>query len=231
MQGGIIMNIIKRIIAFLFGRAKTKYPSDMFAGDCLVGIVKNQYQLDMNLKHKFYHIPSRFIYELELPVKYVALYTSVKTFGRENAGILYYGKINKVYRTERHNIKSIPKESHEEYFVFTVEKWDHLEAPIKPLEVTSIAAITSIKLLKQSEYAAELYIKTWDEYMLFGYLKKICMTDIKRKKYKFNKTKIITSGNTIEIIFADGEKRRLCRADYKNRPFLLFRKIMLHQSN
>lgn len=221
-------NIAENIKTFLFGKSKQKLPDDMFANDCLVGIVKDKLQLDANLKHCFYHIPMNFIYSLDLPIKYIALYTSIKTFGRENAGILYYGKIKETKVVDRYKIKSIPRNSTEKYFVFIVEKWERLEKPIKPLEVINIATITSIRLLKSSEFAAELYMKSWDEYWLFSFLKEICIQNINRKSYNFKGTKIAAVGDKIEIIFADGERRKLNRQEYKNRPFLLFRKIMLH---
>lgn len=221
-------NIMKNIKTFLLGKSKQELPDDMFANDCLVGIVKDKIQLDANLKHCFYHIPSRFIYELDLPVKYIALYTSIKTFGKENAGILYYGKIKETKIVDRYKIKSIPRNSAEKYYVFIVEKWERLEKPIKPLEIINISTVTSIRLLKSSEFVAELYLKSWDEYWLFAFLKDICIRRVKRKTYNFKGTRIAASENKIEIIFADGDRRKLNRDEYKNRPFLLFRKIMLH---
>ncbi len=221
-------NIMKNIKTFLFGKSKQELPGDMFANDCLVGIVKDKIQLEANLKHCFYHIPARFIYELDLPVKYIALYTSIKTFGKENAGILYYGKIKETKVVDRYKIKSIPRNSAEKYYVFIVEKWERLEKPLKPLEIINISTITSIHLLKSSEFVAELYLKSWDEYWLFAFLKDICIHGVKRKTYNFKGTRIAASENKIEIIFADGDRRKLNRNEYKNRPFLLFRKIMLH---
>ncbi len=221
-------NIMKNIKTFLLGKSKQELPDDMFANDCLVGIVKDKIQLDANLKHCFYHIPSRFIYELDLPVKYIALYTSIKTFGKENAGILYYGKIKETKIVDRYKIKSIPRNSAEKYYVFIVEKWERLEKPIKPLEIINISTVTSIRLLKSSEFVAELYLKSWEEYWLFAFLKDICIRGVKRKTYNFKGTRIAAAEDKIEIIFADGDRRKFNREEYKNRPFLLFRKIMLH---
>ena len=224
------MGIISRIKAALFGiKNPQTVKTDMFAEDCIVGVVKNQRQLEVNLEKNFYHVPAKLVYELDLPIKYAALYASAKTFGREKAGILYYGEITGVKVVPRNTIEEIPRDSNEMYFVFRVKEWKKLEKPIKPLEVMGVVTMTSLELIKRSEYTAEIYIKNREEYYLFEFLKQICINGADRKKYNFNGTRIAAAGDTIEIIFSNGERRKLSMADYKNKPFKLFRSIIIRQ--
>ena len=70
-----------------------------------------------------------------------------------------------------------------------------------------------------------------EEYYLFQFLKQICINGADRKKYNFNGTKIAAAGNTIEVIFSNGERRKLNRAEYQNKPFKLFRTIAIRHRN
>ena len=210
-----------------FGRKQQRFDNNIFNNDCIVGVVKDKCQLEVNLEHNFYHVPAKLIYELDLPIKYVALYASIKTFGRESAGVLYYGEIAGMKAVPRNTISEIPKNSDEIYFVFKVKEWIKLEKPVKPLEVIGVVTMTSLALIKRSEYTAEIYMKNREEYYLFQFLKQICINGADRKKYNFNGTKIAAAGNTIEIIFSNGERRKLSRAEYSNKPFKLFRSIVI----
>ena len=216
-----ILNFIKTLLSH-----ESPVSSDGTA-DCLVGVVRNTHQLEVNLAKNFYHVPARFVYELDMPIKYIALYTSASGFGKESAGILRYGKITSLRSIPRYQITEIPKDSPEPYFVFYVEDWIPLEHPVRPLETAQIVTMTSLELIKKSEYMPELYMRSHEEFAFFQFLKAICITGADRKKYNFNGTKIAASGDTIEIIFRDGEHQKLSRDIYKNRPFALYRKIML----
>lgn len=225
------MKITDRIREAFFGRKKQRLDGNIFNNDCIVGVVKDKCQLDINLEHRFYHVPAKLVYELDLPIKYVALYASVKTFGRESAGILYYGEIISMKAAPRYTISEIPKNSDEIYFVFNVREWIKLEKPVKPLEVIGVVTMTSLALVKKSEYTAEIYMKNSEEYYLFQFLKQICINGADRKKYNFNGTKIAAAGKTIEVIFSNGERRKLNRAEYENKPFKLFRSIAIRHRN
>ena len=220
--------MIKKIFNFIKSLRKQKTSANREnTVDCLVGVVRNSHQLEVNLAKNFYHVPARFVYELDMPIKYIALYTSASGFGKENAGILRYGKITSLRSIPRYQITEIPKDSPEPYFVFYVEGWIPLEHPVRPLETAQIVTMTSLELIKKSEYMPELYMQSREEFAFFQFLKAICINGADRKKYNFNGTKIAASGDTIEIIFRDGERRKLARDIYKNRPFALYRKIML----
>ena len=45
----------------------------------------------------------------------------------EAAGINYYGKIVDIKVVKRNKIKEIPSESEEDYYIFQIEEWKHLD--------------------------------------------------------------------------------------------------------
>lgn len=216
-----IFNFLKTLLR------REEQPPEEDTSNCLVGVVRNKHQLEINLAKKFYHAPSRLIYTLDMPIKYIAIYKSAAIFGRENAGIFHYGKVISSQSVPRYQITDIPKNSQEVYCVFHVEEWIALERPIKPLETAHVITMTNLALLKKSEYIPELYMRTNEEFAFFQFLKAICIDDTNRKKYNFNGTKIAASEDTIEIIFKNGERQKIEKSIYRNRPFALYRKIML----
>lgn len=222
---GCAMNKFFEYIKAMFGKGKSG--EDMYASDCLVGVVRDRRQLEINLSQNFYHVPARFVYELDMPIKYVALYTSAAGFGKENAGIHRYGKIASFSAVPRYQIKEIPKNSPEIYFVFKVEKWETLERPVRPLETAQVVTMTSLALIRRSEYMPELYMRTREEFLLFGFLKDICLKGADRRRYNFNGTRIAAAGDVIEIIYRGGERLKVSRKIYSGRPFALYRKIMV----
>ena len=62
--------------------------------DVLVGSLRSKAQLDVALRHNFYHIPASQFPESAFPIHYVAIYQSKNFFGPE-AGIRYYGFVFK----------------------------------------------------------------------------------------------------------------------------------------
>lgn len=226
------MNFIKNLFSGFrrFMSIEKSAAPDLFESDCMVGVVKNEEQLKVNLAENFYHTPTKNIYELDLPIKYVALYTSVKTFGASKAGIFYYGKVTSYRVLPRFEITSLPKESTEPYFMFKVDKWEKLENPIKPLEISQVITITSFQLLKSAEYMPELYLKSREELALFKFLTGVCITGTDKKRHNFNGIKIGVTDDNIEVIFADGSRRKYDRYSYMNKPYALLRNIIVHGS-
>ncbi len=221
------MGIVKYIKNRMNPKEEPAAPKiDLSVCDCLVGVVKDRHQLEINLNQNFYHVPARFVYELEMPIRYVALYTSINSFGKEHGGIFYYGRITSFQAVPRYQIAEIPRNSPEMYFVFRVEKWERLERPIRPLENAQVVIMTNFALLQRSEYIPELYMRSWEEFKLFQFLKVICIQGANRKKYNFNGTKIGVTDKTIEIIYRSGERCKIERNIYRNRPFSLYRHIM-----
>ncbi len=222
------MGSVKAFIRRLFSLSTAPKAVDISVCDCMVGVVRSPEQLKANIAHCFYHTPSRNVYELDMPVKYVALYTSAKTFGEENAGVRYIGKISHFEEVPRFMIAELPKDSRELYFVFHVESWEKLENPIKPLETASVITMTNYNLLMKSEYMPEISLHSWEEFRLFQFLKRICLNNADGERYNFNGTKITAKGNTIEIIFSNGVRRKIARSVYNGRPYALLKLIKLN---
>lgn len=92
----------------------------------LVGTVKNERQLEVNLNEKFYHIPKAVVPEKMLPVGYVALYLPAGVFGEdgEKSCIKYYGKIAETRVVRRSEITSLPSQNGDvNYYKFEIEEW------------------------------------------------------------------------------------------------------------
>lgn len=222
-------DLLLRIIR-LFHKSQT-VSCDLSERNCLVGIVKNEFQLEMNIKHNFYHIPAKFLYELDFPVKYVALYQSIKNFG-DSAGIRYYGEVESYKIMQRKDITYIPRDVSDPYFCFNVKQWNTLERVIKPLEIANIMMLTNFELLKRSEYIPELYMRSEEEYCLFAFLKEICLKKTRPKRsHNFHGTKIGLNNESIEVIFPNGVHNKYDRKIYDDKPFSLFRTIIIGSVN
>lgn len=145
--------------------------------EVLIGGLSSVEQLEVNLKHKFYHIPYENVKASGIQFKYVAIFQSKKKF-KEEAGIRYYGKVKNWKIVKRKEIKEIPKNSEELYVRFEIEEWQELKNKIscKEFGVTK-CMYTNMFLLENATYLPELCIKSKDEYRLYLELKRICSTN------------------------------------------------------
>ncbi|WP_238916835.1 hypothetical protein [Clostridium sp. YIM B02555] len=98
--------------------------------EVLVGSLKNKEQLEVNLKHNFYHIPAKKINLAKNNVKYVALAQSQNSFGSDG-GIVWYGKIKDIHLVKRNKIIELPKDSDSLYYRLEIDKWCILERKIE----------------------------------------------------------------------------------------------------
>lgn len=217
--------LLSRIKAFLTNDKVDK--TDFSRKNCLVGVVKNKFQLEVNLQNNFYHVPARFIYSLDLPIDYVALYQSSNTFGEE-AGIHYFGKIKSWRVVPRCEITQIPRNSTEPYFCFCVESWCKRATPVKPLETGGIVLFTNYNIFLKSEYMPELYMSSYEELRFFRFLEKVCIDYKSGIKYNYNGIRIGAYEAVIEVIYKSGEHKRFDKYSYMGKPYALYRTIMLH---
>lgn len=126
-----------------------------FEANALVGALRDPRQFGVCLKRKFYHIPAKYVEEYPIP-EYVAIYQSERLFGRELAGIKYYGQVKKCIPIRRSRIRELPKSSNELYYKFKVKEWKRLENPIQARELGFVRLFTSISLLLNSKEIPEL---------------------------------------------------------------------------
>ncbi len=139
--------------------------------DVLVGTLKNPEQLDICLKHKFYHIPESRIDEEHLPIHYVAIYQTKAMFGAD-AKIELYGEVKSTKIVKRKEITEIPSDSDELYYRFEIKSWKKLDTPIKPKEQGFVSIFTNMFLLRHSAKVLELCLQSEEEYRFYTELKR-----------------------------------------------------------
>lgn len=140
--------------------------------DVLVGALRNKAQLDTCLSNRFYHVPVARIKDADLPIHYVAIYQSKNLFGRE-AGIRYYGEVTKTSIVKRRDIKQIPKNTEELYYLFEIKEWKELNRPLVAKEVRDFPFFTNMFLLQHCPDVPDLHISSEEEYRLYIELRRM----------------------------------------------------------
>lgn len=140
--------------------------------DVLVGALRNKAQLDTCLSNRFYHVPVARIKDADLPIHYVAIYQSKNLFGRE-AGIRYYGEVTKPSIVKRRDIKQIPKNTEELYYLFEIKEWKELNMPLVAKEVRDFPFFTNMFLLQHCPDVPDLHISSEEEYRLYIELRRM----------------------------------------------------------
>ena len=165
--------------------------------DVLVGSLRSRQQLDICLKHRFYHIPVVQLTEDDLPIRYVAIYQSRTLFG-EKGGIYYYGKVTACTRVRRWEIRELPRDSEERYYRFDVESWETLPAPIVPKETGFAYLLTNFFLLKNSREVPELTFMSEREFRFCQALRR-ALEAKHPKAFLFEGSRITFEKKTIRI--------------------------------
>ncbi|WP_313731401.1 nuclease domain-containing protein [Cohnella nanjingensis] len=151
-------------------RGTQSYYEDKLSGKTvLVGTLSRPEQLNDLLAYGFYHVPLRhFVRHGDLAnLAYVAIYQSNTLFGREQAGIHYYGRIKSWSVMPRDQIQEIPLRRGaptELYAKLVVEEWLPKRMPIVPggHGVKSVL-LTSEYMFKRAREVAELRLETEDQ--------------------------------------------------------------------
>ncbi len=144
---------------------KNKY-TDFDYRDVLIGTVKNKGQFYSSLENNFYHIPAFMIADHPFPIRYVALYQSIRLWSMD-AAIRYYGEVESIENVRRSKIEELHSESDEEYVRFNIKEWKRLIRPIKISEnMIYICEFTNLFLLTHSSDATQLIIRNKSDYML-----------------------------------------------------------------
>ncbi len=139
----------------------------------LVGPLKDEKQLKINLEHNFYHVPLKNINLSKHNIEYVAIHQSEKIY-KKSSGVLYYGKVKNIKVVKRRDITFIPKNSDDLYYYFEIEKWTQLNQLIKRGNFKLIRPIYTTKyLLDNSSYVHELCISSEDEFRVWQELRRI----------------------------------------------------------
>ena len=195
--------------------------------DVLIGTVKHKKQFYTAINNNFYHIPSFMVEDHPIPIQYVALYQSINIWGSES-GIYYYGKVDSVQKVKRRDIKELPSNSDEEYYVFNIKSWKKLIRPIRITENSVyVCEFTSLFLLTHSSYTYQLFLDSKQEFTLSVMLND-CFNDIRLNDegsifgFEFNGYSVQFKSGKIHIIKNDTRIVTISGCDYINRFSQIF---------
>lgn len=169
--------------------------------DVMIGLLRDQRQLEICLEHGFYYVPARFVHDGNLPLRYVALFQAQYIFGKD-AQIAYYGEVKQMQKVKRKEIVEIPCRSGTEednYYRMEIRKWEMLSRPIQVKERgIRFVTYTNEFLLRHAETSPELFLKNAEEYRF--------LTELKRY---VNQTSFINETNEVPVGFIFGDHRVL----------------------
>lgn len=139
----------------------------------LVGVVRNERQMRVNIENRFYHIPYQRLKKMCFNIDYIALYQPETVF-KDNSGIRYYGLIDDMEVVKRRDITELPKNSEELYVKFIIRDWETLAQPIKPVGYGVRSHIyTTLYLLKHAQELPELSLMSEEELRLWKELRRL----------------------------------------------------------
>lgn len=141
---------------------------DLELRNTLVGTVRSREQYELNYKHRFYHIPERFVDNPD-DIKYVALYRSKNLFADDEPGIKHFGHVISYMRIKRRDIKELHASafSDDYYYRFDISEWETLHKIIAVREIAPHVALTVNRyLLENVRFANELFVSSNDEFKL-----------------------------------------------------------------
>lgn len=192
--------------------------------DVLVGGLRNSHQLDVCLRRRFYHIPKKYVADSELPVRFIALYQSKRSFGARGAGVRYYGAVTEMAEVTRREITEIKRDSDEIYYRFSVEKWETLDTVIAARETgVQTHIMTTEYQLNNSRTVPELLIGSPDDLKLYRF-----MADTARKRIDGFTVRGLSVYREGKRIYCDlGEKTvfRCLVRDYDDMPYVMFLRL------
>lgn len=141
------------------------YTNQLIGKNVMIGSMREKSQLDVALRHRFYHTPLKNITEHSVltQLEYVGLYQSRRAFGEHEAGIRWYGKIKSwgvVRREEIRERPARPSNKDELYVRFEIEEWQRREPAIVPNGIGVYSLLfTSSYLFERARELAELKLE------------------------------------------------------------------------
>ena len=202
--------------------------------DVLVGNLRDRKQLDICINNMFYHVPTKYIPDANLPIRYVAIYQSRAIFGAE-AQIAYYGEVKRIQKVKRREIREIPetyRDYEEDYYRIEIKQWRKLARPLQISRGFRRVAFTNEFLLKHSDTSAELFFRTQEEYRFYTELKRyisnpsIINDDDTPHGFAFGNTRILFQDGEIKLIQNHTMITQCKVSDFIRRPNAEFRDMM-----
>jgi len=190
--------------------------------DVMLGLLRDQHQLDVCLQNRFYYVPVRFLHDWNLPIRYVALVQAHYIFGKD-AQIAYFGEIKKIQRVKRKEILEIPCRpgtEENEYYRIDILQWHKLARPIQVKERgITFVTYTNEFLLRHAETTAELFLRSPEEYRFLTELKRfvnyssIINEDNRPMGFAFGEHKVLFQDSKISLI---GKGRVISQTDVQS---------------
>lgn len=191
----------------------------------LVGSLRNREQLNVALENGFYHIPAHMIPDDKLNVSYIAIYQSKNFFGKD-AGIRYFARVLSVEKVVRRDIRQIPSDSDELYYVFNVSRWNSLDKPIGAERGGALFNFTNLYMLMRAETADELYFSNEREYKLYGSIKVSLSGGYNKVATSYGDAIIAIDDGKISVYKNDRLLYAVSVSDYEKNPVRFFRSIL-----
>lgn len=210
--------------------------TDWYKKDVMIGLLRDQSQLDICLRNNFYYVPVRFVHDGNLPVRYVALFQAQYIFGKD-AQISYFGEVKQMQKVKRIEIREIPCRpgtEENDYYRISIRQWQQLSRPIQVKERgIRFVTYTNEFLLRHAETSAELFLKSPEEYRFLIELKRIVNAtsvindnDEVPMGFAFGNHKILFQDGEIKLI-QDGRMITQCKvSQFIRRPYVEFRDMM-----
>ncbi|MFD1886885.1 DUF2357 domain-containing protein [Paenibacillus wenxiniae] len=133
----------------------------------LVGAVRGPEQVELALKHRFYHVPLRNLNDVQVvtQLQYVAMYQSKRRFGAAGQeGIRYYGRITGwqiMRRGDMTELKPDERKQDQLYVKLNVEQWQTRTPAIMPGgQGIYTLLLTSKYIFDRADELAELRLET-----------------------------------------------------------------------
>ena len=191
--------------------------------EVLIGLVSDEYHLELFLKHGIY-FTQRFSSD-NLPIRYVALY-------EKNKGIKWYGEVISYYVAKGEELPGKKQNEKERYHVFTIHKeWKSLDHEIVVSEYgPNPIAYTNYFLLQVSNRYSELLLKNEADYRFFTELKRRtnkiaieCNSD--ETAFEFDDVKVLFRENSICLFTSDSCIDVCSVKEFSRHPNATFRRL------
>ena len=212
---------------------------DWSVRDVMVGTVRTKEQLDFNIEKNGYYVPAKYISTDILPIKYIALHEQGLGGASE---IKRYGEVLTAQKVRRGRIPVAMRKNadpNEQYFYFTVRKWEECEPPITIQDSwRGKPQFTNKFLLDNCTRSYQLFaISSEEEYRLmmeidkaFGEMSVISSEDNNTLMYRFGSSRsIIHSDGFFVVVKDNGEVLdRISVSDFGKAPRANFNRLKKH---
>lgn len=205
---------------------------DLSERNVLVGMINSYEQLEACIETGKYSIPVSKIADSSFPFEYIALHQT-KQSNTGFVGIQKYGRIWKYAKELLETQISNGETERQECYVFDVEDWQELAAPIGVKEDDHISDryYTNIELLQTCDTRQELSMESLEQLRLLRELERITKVNVDStednmlKGFEYNGGYITVEGNEIHILRPDMQQKNYMLSYAKHGMKKLFSEI------